>query len=342
MEKKNKKDRLMNMEDEKIGKLLSMNINREKTKTECPSEENLACFIEGKLDNVTRDAIMGHMNSCDDCYDTFKSTIEIQRELEEEECNEIVSDTVPVEDEIPGVPLIPLRSIILRFMPYPLAAAAAILIMFYVFRDISIRELSFVKDRVAVLVKYMGNESAPSSYKHETSHNLGFSDTYSTRGKAFSIGVYLTDLEIALTVEDKENALALLNDVLVLLNGGGEAGKSIAFYESVKKEIEEGASLKEFAVQIDMAASEVHDPEYARFGQWCEGGRIAAVKGIEEYYDINDIETFIKWQENENLPKGILKSLHKIEKIVSGDVYAKKQFILLKKQFVNIIVLLRN
>ncbi len=342
MGKKNKKDRLMNMEDEMIGKLLSMNINKEKVKMECPSEEELACFIEGKLDDVTRDALMGHMNSCDDCYDTFKSAIEIQRELEEEEYNETVSDTVPVEDEIPGISVTPLKSVILRFMPYPLAAAAAILIMFYVFRDISIRELSFVKDRVAVLVKYMGDESVPSSYKHETSHNLGFSDTYSTRGEAFSIGVFLTDLEIALTVEDKENALVLLNDVLVLLNGGGEAGKSTAFYESVKKDIEEGASLKEFAMQIYMAANEDHDPDYVRFGQWCEGGRIAAVKGIEEYYNVNDIETFIKWQENEDLPKGVLISLQKMERIVSEAVYAEKQYMLLKKEFMNIIVLLGN
>ncbi|MCP5006810.1 MAG: hypothetical protein GY941_23125 [Planctomycetes bacterium] len=342
MDKKKEIDRLISMEDEKVGKVLSMNINKEKIETECPSSEDLACFIEGKLDGVLRGEIMGHMSSCDDCYGTFTGTIEILGEIEEDECNEAVYDNVREEDELPVEKLISFRSIIFKFMAYPLAAAAAILIMVFVFRGISSNEQSFVQKRVAALSEEMAKEAAPSLYKHESPYYFGFSDTYSERGVDFSIGVCLTDLEIAMATEDKESVLALLNDVTGFLKGRGMVGKSLAYYENIKKAINEGASLEAIAVHIDSAVNEVLSPDYVRFGQWCEGGRIAAINSLGGFYYLKDIETFIKWQNSENLARGVLLSLRKIESIVSEGTYNEKQSIQLEKEFANIMLLLRT
>ena len=84
---------------------------------------------------------------------------------------------------------------------------------------------------------------------------------------------------------------------------------------------------------------ETEAPVYVRFGQWCEGGRVAAVRRTEDYYNIDDIRIFVRMLEREGLPEGVSKSLSAIENIVEAGGLMEIQFRGLEKEYENLILL---
>lgn len=339
MDKKNENDRLINVENEMIGKYLSMKINREKADTECPSQERLAAFLDDRLGDADRNALMGHISSCNDCHELLTEVIGMQEEAGVEECPEVLSETVSLQEELQWKPWILARSILFRYVPYSLAVAAAVMIMLYVSRDTAIDKLSFVKERVAVLADDIEAESVPSLYG-KGSYYFGFTDAYSVRGVAFRAGVCLTDIQIAAMAENKEAVSGLLGNITDLLKSMKASDMTILSCEDIKMEVEKGGSLRESAEMVDEAVfMETEAPVYVRFGQWCEGGRVAAVRRTEDYYNIDDIRIFVRMLEGESIPAGVIKSLHEIERVVKKDVYTEKQFSLLEKEYENIILL---
>src|ERR1041385_5932047 len=44
----------------------------------CPSDETLAAFIDGRLDDVTRRRVVEHMTTCDECYAVYLAATEMQ------------------------------------------------------------------------------------------------------------------------------------------------------------------------------------------------------------------------------------------------------------------------
>ncbi len=157
MSVENSKKDSLNNDDKIIGKFLSMKVNERKVETKCPSPEDLASFIDGTLEKKLRDSIMGHISSCNECYEVFSDTIKIQGEISNIECYEAPPDTIKVQDELPKESWV--NTLIFKFMPYPVAVAAAILVMLYVFRDNVSNELSFVKERMAILVEDIDKEA---------------------------------------------------------------------------------------------------------------------------------------------------------------------------------------
>jgi len=232
------------------------------------------------------------------------------------------------------------KSIIFRYIPYSFAAAAAaILIMIYVFRDISVDKLPSVGDRVAVLAEDVDKGSMPYLFRQEPADLYGFADMSSDEGSAFSAGAYLADLELALLLDDKASALRLLSELVVLLKTAKGTEETITLYKNMEIEIEKGASLEQFAGRTEKAALGVEWPLYVRFGQWCERGRIAAIRKKSKFYFVGDVGTFIKEFESADLPKGILDSLYEIKKIVIEEAYTEKQFRKLQREFKSLILL---
>src|SRR4051812_4585887 len=44
-----------------------------------PSDETLAAFIDGRLDDVTRRRVIEHMTGCDECYSVYLAATEMQK-----------------------------------------------------------------------------------------------------------------------------------------------------------------------------------------------------------------------------------------------------------------------
>ena len=320
-EEKKENIRLNSSEDEMLGRYISMEVNKVEADTVCPSEEDLAAFIDNTIDYVEKDRIAGHLSLCNDCYEVF-------------------SVATALQEEAPGESWFSVKSIIFRYIPYSFAAAAAaILIMIYVFRDISVDKLSSVGDRVAVLAEDVDKGSIPYLFRQESADLYGFADMSSDEGSAFMAGAYLTDLELALLRDDKASALRLLSELVVLLKTAKGTEETITLYKNMEIEIEKGASLEQFAGRTEKTALGVEGPLYVRFGQWCEGGRIAAIGKKSKFYFVGDVKTFIKEFESADLPKGILDSLYEIKRIVIEEAYTEKQFRKLQREFESLILL---
>jgi hypothetical protein len=322
MSEENKENiRLNSRGDEMLGRYISMEVNKVEADTICPSEEDLAAFIDNTIDYVERDRIAGHLSSCNDCYEVFSVATELQ-------------------EEVPGESWFSVKSIIFRYVPYSFAAAAAVfLIMISGISLLYDDKLSFVGDRVAVLAEDVDKESIPYLFRQEPADLYGFADMSSGEGSAFRTGVYLADLELALLLDDKASALRLLSELVVLLKAAKGTDESITLYKNMEIEIGKGASLKQFTGRAEKTVPGVEEPLYVRFGQWCEGGRIAAIERKSKFYFTDDVGTFIKEFESAGLPKGLLDSLYEIKRAVIEEAYTEKQFRKLQREFESLILL---
>ncbi len=332
-------DRLNN-DDKIIGGFLSMKVNERKVEAKCPSPEDLASFIDGTLENRLRDSIMGHISSCNECYEVFSDTIKIHGEISNIECCEVPPDSLKVQDELPKESWS--KVLIFKFMPYPVAVAAAILVMLYVFRDTVSNELSFVKERMAILVEDIDKGLIPSLYEDSSMYSLGFADTSTPERTAFKIGVYLTDLEVVMTAGDKEETLLYIGEIISLSRGIKDSGKTGMFLDGLLEENKSGIPLRQIAGRID---PEVITDDNSLlfillFGQWCEGGSIAAISRKREFYNTGDVRAFINGFDDGSLPEGVLELLVNIEAIVGKEVLTEKQYKKLEKEFESLLLLI--
>lgn len=44
--------------------------------TACPSDIDLACFVDGRLDESAHQAMLRHLDECDDCRDVVATAVE--------------------------------------------------------------------------------------------------------------------------------------------------------------------------------------------------------------------------------------------------------------------------
>lgn len=44
--------------------------------TACPSDIDLACFVDGRLDEEAHQAMLRHLDDCDDCRDVVATAVE--------------------------------------------------------------------------------------------------------------------------------------------------------------------------------------------------------------------------------------------------------------------------
>ncbi len=75
-------------QDDRKNVLLALAVQEEKTADPCPSDEQLAAFIDGRLNTDERENILKHLNACPSCY---RQWLDISSILEEEQDAEPLS-----------------------------------------------------------------------------------------------------------------------------------------------------------------------------------------------------------------------------------------------------------
>jgi hypothetical protein len=110
---KDNEDKLSVLEqvDERLGEVLSAGLQEIGDVTDqCPSPENIAALVEGRLSSYKRDEIMKHISSCDTCCETFILAAQLHKEAVSRE-------------QIPG------QRRLIFFKPLALAASILIVIV---------------------------------------------------------------------------------------------------------------------------------------------------------------------------------------------------------------------
>jgi len=314
--KKDEKDRV-------IGRALTRAIKETQKAEECPSPEDLSAFIDGTLDEQERDRVMGHLSRCDRCYEVFSMTHEMIKEEKQEATRVMIKKK--------------------RWIYAPIAVAAAAVLVILVKFGIQIPgEYTPPSSNQIInrLAKNTDVKSLSNSIKEDQTTVFAFISKIPLEKASFRIGVCLTDLDISLLAEDKPKSLAVIKRINSTLQSVEGSAELASFYADVSKKIEEGAPPKEFFgknIKIEQFIEDRGILSYLRFGEWTEGGRIAAVVKNREFFDIKSNQYFIDKLEGTALPQGVFKALEEIKGVLVRNEFADSDFKHLERAFINIV-----
>lgn len=182
-----------------------MKLSRVPARPGCPSSEDLAAFVDGRLQGLQRERILEHLASCEDCYQVFAGVVDFQ-EQEEAADGGSAGEHEGRQAEVVPFPQAPAGSPVRRrFRGTPALRWAACLLagvggalLYYrhltVPPDLTTRELlAPLEARAASL---LGKTWFEKDLKR--GGGTGFSSSSAT----FMLGVYWTDLETAALSND--------------------------------------------------------------------------------------------------------------------------------------------
>ncbi|HSL81589.1 MAG TPA: zf-HC2 domain-containing protein [Thermoanaerobaculia bacterium] len=289
-----------------------------------PSPELLASFVDGRLPDEERRAMVAHLDVCPDCYEVFAGTVRFQG-----------------EEEPRGQVLRPPRLAAKRWLGWAAAAAAvvAVAIVVPVLRMEPGQPLLSSEALVAAIEVPEGVEVAGAVWSGWPGGELGFAEGAppGDEAVAFRTGVRLVDLRAAVKAREPGGASAVLDGLGGVLRAAGLAEE----LEEPIREAREAADERRFealelaATEIE-AAAEVHlYPFHLAFGKWAEAGRLAAAVGDRGFFRSPEFVGFreaIGAREPAEDP-----ALAEIDTLMQGDMGPPEAMVDLEKAFRRLI-----
>ncbi|MCH9648475.1 MAG: zf-HC2 domain-containing protein [Deltaproteobacteria bacterium] len=248
----------------------------------CPDPERIAAFIDGGMTASERQDFVVHLTDCEACYEVFSEALALKNELEEEDSEDVADGKeLGMERPLAEVAEIPSRSGNPRSFGLLIAASVVgAILLGYLF--LSLRTGS-VPDSGELVAEFQGLKG------REAFEGPGWSSPHNlTRGsggvqyssEAVFLGARLLDLQLALALEDRREAVSLLSQL-----GGwrGTIPLRAEAFEQMARDLSEAGSLAEIAQGVAlqeshlMKATRDDDSEALGLilGRWAEAGRQA-------------------------------------------------------------------
>ena len=307
--------------DAAIGRTLSRAIKESAGSESCPSSEDISAFLDGRLDGKQRDTLMGHLSHCDRCYEVFSMAQEMANEKKEEVVREKKKSWI--------------------YAPIAIAAAVVLIIVIKFVMEPPGDYVPLSSNQiVSKLSKNTDTKTLAKTIKEGLSPFYGFTGAIPLEKASFRIGISLTDLEISLAAEDKAKSLDLIKRINSIFQNIEGSGDLVLFYGDISKKLEEGISPREFSGKSQKVESFFKNRNgflYLRFGEWVEGGRLAALTKNKEFFNSKSIQYFIKNLRGKNPPQGIFTSLNEIKDILAKDTILDRDFKKIEIALTNII-----
>lgn len=276
------------------------------SKGSCPTDEELAAYIDGRLGRRERKRITEHLASCEDCYEIYMGAVRFQLESEPaDEAGRVAKNVVrfPSRAQVQGL--------------WRMAAAAALLLMvagagggWYYFAG-PLPKL--VTSGVTSPVR--GNPVATGG--------LWLGPTYRGGGDegeeapldpaSFQMGVQLVNLQVSLEAGEGEQAQDVVARILTLLKDQLFVQDLEKGYTGITTAIANGTppqKLAEKASELAQQAREVFDAPHLDFGQWVEAGQLAATAEEPSFFERGDTREFLRkllWRQKLGIGIGEMK-----------------------------------
>jgi len=264
----------------------------------CPSDEEIAAFIDGRLHGEERKHLLDHLASCKACYEVFAGVMSFEQEVAGAG-NEgrIVPFPVAKREEKE-------REEGRRRGRWPIprwaAAAAAVLVIgiaYEGYRTLSGPPPMTVAGLVGPLLSVPG--AAQNFYPL-----VGFrgaqspEDVLARDRPSFRVGVLLVDLRLALHTKDQR---ATVSDLLARLgNEIEDAGFSDELATSYRQDALKAKGSDDFVRQVEAdfprRESELDssvDGDALAFGKWAEASRLAALTRTPEVFTNRNNRSFL-------------------------------------------------
>ena len=243
----------------------------------CPDIEQLAAFIDGRLEGAAHSNVVGHLDSCERCYEIFTETVRFQQETAAE-----VGESEPVS-----------TAAWWQTTPYIRWAAAAVLV-------VGIVTLMQMRDRfaprrtathglpIAALARHLVDTSTPPPSAFDASlwsyarSGSGYATGLSELERSFRLGARLVDLDVMLLRGSAEEAERLLPEIQELATSFEFSEPLAQSYSFIRTEIHAGTDPAELLIISNQAAELAEDltnSDYFGLGKWAEAGRSAAEVG---------------------------------------------------------------
>ena len=283
----------------------------------CPSSEDIAAFLDGKLLGEERARIIAHLNECDSCYATFADTAvflldEGQEGSTPEEASEPAGTVVPFPRRktltwaasIAAMLLIGVTAlgIYRQYNEMPVLVASELI-------DPRMPVTGEAIDRWAERMR--GGDSA-----------VALTDSPAE----FLLGANLVDLRLRLARNEgeAEQVLIRINQQMPNLLVVPEEAK---FYEDARDRIVQGTPPKNLLAEADRVEASLTEflapATYLAFGKWTEAGRLSAEAREADFFQDRENRRFLRWllrnAEEEGLDSEVVSTLHQIQGLLEEE-----------------------
>jgi len=279
-----------------------------------PTPETLASFVDGRLPDEERRAMVAHLDACPDCYEVFAETVRFQG-----------------EEEPRGHVLRPPRLAAKRWLGWAAAAAAvaAVAIVVPVLWRAPEREMHLASGTLVAAIEvpegaegagalWSGWPGGGEAFAGEALAGAGLTE----EAVAFRTGVWLVDLRAAAEAREPGAAGTVLDELGGVLRAAGLAEELEEPIREAREAAEGGGfeALEIAATEIEAAAEEHLDSFHLAFGMWAEAGRLAAAVGDRRFFRSPELVRFRAEIEGRELVATVGESLAEIDSLTGGDL----------------------
>src|SRR5258706_2264931 len=260
-------------------------INTKAPQGSCPSTEDLACYIDGKLSPEEAARVTEHLASCESCFEVYSDVLQFQLESEPEPRGKIVP--FPGEKRQPpaawwssiaALLLVGLGSgifLYLRFLAPPPELVTA-------------RLTPAPQGEV-----WYGERLRGGSGEGQEAGEPGIS----LESAAFRTGVQIVNLQAKLQANDV-NAVSgtVIPAALNALHGQLGATELENDFKGITLALGQNKTPKDLLPEVSMLAAETRDldPLYFDLGQWVEAGRLAVIAHDPTFFRLPDTRSFLR------------------------------------------------
>lgn len=307
----------------------------------CPTDEEIAAYIDGNLDRVERERVTEHLVSCEDCYAVYSETVRFLIDS---------SPATTQEDAMLDDKLVafPSRT---KFVARWGSLAALLLVgvgggaSFYLLRPPS--ALS-TEDLTASLPQPPAGSQG--FWIGPTYRSVpGDEPTEGTTGETpLRLGVQLVNLQMSLQAGKAAASQDVIARILGLLQTQLFTDDLQKGYTAITADLAKGrtpAQVLPQASRLALRVREAADTTVLDLGQWVEAGRLAAISRDPSFFRRAETRHFLRrllWRDRFRLGETRLdpptrESLRRISEILGKDELQASDYALLGRQFDEIL-----
>lgn len=321
------------------------------TSTEtCPSLEDLAAFLEGRLSGDKRARIVAHLADCPDCYEIFAEAARF--ELSEE--GKVEDPDPPAVIEVPREPMEdPPAGKVIPFPSRPVfrwvSSIAAVLAMVALGIPLYKQYYTMPQINSAELVTPAVSEKAAEDpfWSDFAERGSGDDAGSSTIPHEVLLGAHALNLRLSLSRDDQDRAL---NDLAGINDHIGKIGllpDQTEAYLRIQTQIADGKPARQFLREADRieATLPVEEDPYFALGKWVEAGRLAALAENPEFFQASENRKFLRaflHHERKDLEPDVETDLKEIRKTLSKADPSSLPYQELQQQFAEILTFYQN
>lgn len=298
----------------------------------CPSDEELAAYIDGVLDKDEADRIAGHLLSCERCSEIYSEVLQFQLD------NENVVP-FPVRQE---------RGKAAAAIRYGLPIAALLLVGIGSSAYFFLASPPVLKPSTTTASLHDKPDLIGRFWLGPTNRGPGDQEDRSPDEASFQMGVQLVNLQLSLEANDRDKAggdiIPRIHQVLETQTGVADLVKS---FKALSADLENKAP-QEVLKQVSQVAQDSRgyfDEVYLDLGQWVEAAYLAALEKNPTFFQQSNNRAFLRrllWSDkldlhDVKLDPATRASLDRISEIISKSDLRPSDYTELKQELEKIL-----